>query len=156
MKIEIKRLVRPVFLRDYAEEYGDETIWVWVNPPRQLRLEHADIVQDFQVVVDARAELGAELEKAIEQAKEEGTEVPEADPDTIARIDQQLNDLSDRLYAWFAELWSQHSDEETHWTGEEVVGMVEACLDADPQLWDWIQDEMWRLVREHREGVKKK
>ena len=145
MKIEIKPLVRPVYLREYAEEYGDEAIWVWVNPPRLLRLEHWDIVKDFQAVVDDRT--------ALIEALEEGAE---PDADAVASLDQQIEELSRRLYGWFAKLWSKHDDADTHWTAGDVEGMVEACLDSDPRLWDWVQDRHWELVREHREGVKKK
>lgn len=162
MKIDIKPLVRAIALRQYAEEYGDQVVWIWVNPPRQLRLEHWDIVQDFQAVTDSRAEFLKPLEGAVkaaeeaEAAGEQAPELPELDADVLASLDQQINDLSRRLYGWFAELWSKHNDDETHWTADDVLVLVEACLDADPRLWDWLQDEQWRLLREHREGVKKK
>ena len=51
MKIDIRPLVRPIRLRDYAEEYGDEAIWVWVNPPRRLRQEHQLFVRRNQPVL---------------------------------------------------------------------------------------------------------
>jgi hypothetical protein len=147
MRFEIKPLVRPIRLRDYAEEYGDETIWVWVNLPRQIRLAHYDIVRDFEGVVDARKELEEQLESSGEAGLDEKAVDEHAD---------KLDDLSRRLYGWFATVWSKHEDEDTHWTADEVGELVDACLDADPRLWSWIQDEHWRLVNEHREGVKKK
>jgi hypothetical protein len=147
MRFEIRPLVRPIRLRDYAEEYGDETIWVWVNLPRQLRLAHLEIVRDFEAVVDDRKELE-------EQFAESGAD--ELDEEVIDSYAEKLDDLGRRLHGWFAEVWSKHEDEETHWTAGEVGEMVDACLDADPRLWSWVQEEHWRLVNEHRDGVKKK
>lgn len=152
MKFEIKPLVRPVRLSDYAEEYGDETIWVWVNLPRLVRVAHFDIVRDFNAVVEERGELEAQLAQAIE----EGSDESELDESVVDEYTEKLNDLTARLYEWFATVWSKHEDSETHWTGEQVGEMVDACLDADPRLWSWIQDEHWRLINEHRDGVKKK
>lgn len=142
MRFEIKPLVRPIHLSDYAEEYGDEAIWVWVNLPRSLRVAHAEIVRDFEVVVDERKALAETPDDVTEEAVDEHA--------------RKLDGLSRRLYEWFAVVWSQHPDEDTHWTADDVDRMVDACLDADPRLWSWIQDEHWRLVNEHRDGVKKK
>ena len=142
MKFEIKPLVRPICLSEYAEEYGEQVIWVWVNQPRAVRVAHAEIVSDFEGVVEERRVL-----------TESGDEV---DDQAVAEHGEKLDELSRRLYGWFADVWSRHPDEETHWTADDVDEMVDACLDADPRLWSWIQSEHWRLITEHREGVKKK
>ena len=149
MRIEIKPLVRPIHLSDYAAEYGDEAIWVWVNLPRQLRISHLEIVRDFEAVVDDRKELAEQFEQEGDSAESESTER------LIAEHEEKLNEISRRLYGWFATVWSKSEDESTHWTTDEVSDLVDTCLDADPRLWTWIQDEHWRLVNEHREGVKK-
>ena len=141
MKFEIKPLVRPIRLSEYAPEYEDQVIWVWVNLPRSLRVAHAEIVGDFEAVVEERKALAGSGEVTDEAVDEHA---------------EKLDDLGRRLYGWFADVWSKHEDSETHWTADDVDEMVEACLDADPRLWSWIQDEHWRLVNEHREGVKKK
>lgn len=163
MKIEIKKIVRPIRLGDYAPEYDGQEIHVWLNPPRRVRMDHFEIVQEFSAVVDERL---AFLQAITAKASDEGLDPDEVALDdldldegteaSLAEIDAQLEDLSRRLYGWFAEVWSQDEDEGTHWTTDEVVELVEACMDADPALWSWVQDEHWRLVGEHRDGVKKK
>ncbi len=140
MKIELKALVRPIYLRDYAQEYGDEVVYVWVNPPRRLRLEFFDVTAEFAGVLEQRAKAAA-------------AETPDAE--VVAGFDRRLEELAQSLYGWFAQLWSQHEDAETHWTTEDVVQLMETCQDADPRLWSWLQDETWRLMTEHRDGVKK-
>lgn len=164
MKIEIKKIVRPIRLGDYAPEYDGQEIHVWLNPPRRVRMDHFEIVQEFSAVVDERVlVMKTALEAAAKEAgvepeelEDKGFEMDEGTEASIAEIDAQLEDLSRRLYGWFAEVWSQDEDEGTHWTTDEVVELVEACMDADPALWSWVQDEHWRLVGEHRDGVKKK
>ena len=50
MKIEIQKIVRPVHLGDYAEEYGDQRLYVWVNPPRKMRMDYWEVSQEFRLV----------------------------------------------------------------------------------------------------------
>ncbi len=140
MKIELQQLVRPVFLRDYAEEYGEQVIYVWANPPRRLRLDYFEVTQEFGSILEERGKL---------------VETEPPDVEALATLDRRLEELSRRIYGWFASLWSQDADPETHWTADEVVELVEACQDADPRLWSWLQDETWRVMAEHRDGVKK-
>jgi hypothetical protein len=155
VKIDIQKIVRPVRLGDYAPEYGGQLLHVWVNPPRQMRL-------DYQQIADELSQASKELElivKSAMDAQEAGKSTPESEEEVAGLVSdygERLEELARRLYAWFAVMWSQAGDEDTRWTTDDVVELVEACLDADPALWAWIQDEHWRLVREHREGLKKK
>ena len=159
MKIEVKALVRPVHLRDYAAEYEDATIWVWVNPPRQLRLDHVRLVEEFEAATDAIAQAAKD---AKDRAEAEGRDIEAESPTdpaldaARARYAEQVEAFSHRIHAMLAEMWSQQDDPATHWTVEEVAAFDDACQDRDSRLWLWLQEEMWRLVREHREGVKKK
>jgi len=149
MKIDIQKIVRPIRLGDYAPEYDGQAIHVWVNPPRQMRL-------DYQQVADELSQASRELELVVKEAGESTPESEEEAAGLVSDYGERLEELARRLYAWFAVMWSQGDDEDTRWTTDDVVELVEACLDADPALWAWIQDEHWRLVREHREGLKKK
>jgi len=155
MKIEIKEVVKPIHLRDYAEVYGDETIWVWVNLPRALRLGHAEIVAEFDGVVNERKDALEALKALVESGEAPSDEDLSLDEQLVAEHAEKLEELGRRLYGWYATVWSKH-DESTSWTADEVGDLVVACLDADPRLWSWIQDEHWRLINEHRDGVKKK
>jgi hypothetical protein len=37
MDLKIPNIVKPIALKDYAEEFGEVVLWVWVNPTRELR-----------------------------------------------------------------------------------------------------------------------
>lgn len=165
MKIEIRKIVRPIDLADYAPEYADadQQIHVWVNPPRQARVDYYEINQEFSAAANERLALLQAVAKKVAEESEEDIDPGDLTLDeldlgedvqgTLADIDAKLEALARRLYGWFAEMWSQGEEQ---WTTDDVITVVEACLDADPALWNWIQDEHWRLVREHRDGVKKK
>lgn len=151
MKIELRRITRPVPLRDYAEEYGHEVINVWVNPSRAKRLELATLGEASRQAQDRLKELltQAQTDDLTDDTRQQLT-------DELAALDGELSTLMASLYGWYAELWSQHPDTESHWTPEEVSELVRACQEADPRLWDWLQEESLRLITDHRDGIKKK
>ena len=117
MKIDIPRVTRPVALSDYAPEFGDQAIQMWVNPPRKVRLAFSDIMDRYKATLD-------ELTEA------EGDEA-------LSDLAERVVELGGEIYAWYADLWSQGDDE---WTADEVGEFVQACMDTDPGLWDYVQE----------------
>jgi hypothetical protein len=111
MDLKIPNIVKPIALKDYADEFGEAVIWVWVNPTRALRT----------VLLD-KIVLG------------ESTE--------------------DELYAWFAEIWSQGT-EDTRFTPDDVLVMSNNCMGQDPQLWIWLVSKTFGLIAEHYNTKKK-
>lgn len=155
MKIDIQKIVRPIHLADYAPEYEGQVIYVWVNPPRQLRLDYWGVSQEFSRADEERTALLAETAKAIE----EETLTPDqqaAAAEQLEGFGRSLNDLAMQLFGIMAEMWSQNEDAETHWTAQDINELVEACTNQDARLWSWIQEQHWRLIEDHRTGVKKK
>lgn len=49
MRFDIPKITRAIRLADYAAEFGEAEIQVWVNPPRALLAEY------FEVIAAARA-----------------------------------------------------------------------------------------------------
>ena len=132
MKVNIPRVVRPIALSDYAPEFGEQVIQMWVNPPREKRLAFAEIMDRYR---DTLAQ--------IEQA--------EADDSALADLAQQIVGQAGELHAWYAEMWSQGGDE---WTAEQVKELAEAALDTDPGLWDFVQERSLDLMQEYRRRKK--
>lgn len=81
MRFEIKRLIRPLQLGEYASEYGDAALEVWINPPKALS--------------DTRLEL-AQRTIRVSEALSAG------DADAAAQLDAIGNELID----WLAQIWS--------------------------------------------------
>jgi hypothetical protein len=138
MPFTIPRITRPLLLTDYAPEFVKEdgkpaVIHVWVNPPREFIQKHESLrVQ--------RKRLRAELEKA------EGEQ--------ILPLARELAVADDEWVKWYAELWSQHAEAETHWTPEAVWQVFNA--EGDPQLYDFLITESIGLINAHRTGTQKK
>lgn len=138
MKFNIPKVLKPIFMREYAPEYGDgpgSVVWAWVNPPR-AKLEELDT-------------LLAETATVTRLAMAKGPKTDLSDKDALAA---RLIELSQQVKAWYAENWSQ-GEPETHWTAEEIQAIAE--LDSDPALWPWLSAMTRTLIGEHRDRKKK-
>ena len=156
MKLDIKRIVRPLALRDYAEEYGDEVVWVWVNPLRAFRMRLYELADEFKAVRDRLEELAKAEAEAVEGDAEGGTPEGDTPNPEVKSLGDEVDRITGELHAWWAELWSQGQDEETHWTVGDVGELIEAARDSDPMLWDFLQERSMELSNAHREGVRQK
>lgn len=121
MKITVPKIVQGLRVREYAEEFGDLTIYVWVNPPRSL------------------------LEEMFEKMERKPEET-----------DEDYAVKAGRVIEIFAELWSQCSDPETHWTKDELVQLGMETMETDPALWPWLRNRTLEMISEHRRLEKKR
>jgi len=128
MNITIPRVTRPIRLSDYGLEYGEQTIQMWVNPPREARLAWRDLGDRFDTVRQAL----------------EATE----DPDEVADLAREIEELGLQMYAWYASMWGDD------WTAEDVKELAEAAIDADPQLWAFLQERSLEVMVEYRRQKK--
>ncbi len=140
MEIAIRKIVRPLYLREFAEEYGDDFISVWVNPPRAFLTEYEQIRQESKEVTD----------RLLELAKKDGA--GEAEREELGKQIQQVND---RFYDWFARIWSQGEDASKHVTMEQVREIAIQCERQDPALWTFLTLMTWGLINDHRNLAKK-
>ncbi len=49
MDLKIPNIVKPIALKDYAEEFGEAVIWTWVNPTRALRIAWSGDMSEEQI-----------------------------------------------------------------------------------------------------------
>lgn len=139
-KLEIPKIIRPLDLRGYAPEMEVE-LQVWVNPPRER-----------MVVMSGLGAAAGQARRELSSAQG----LAEAEAAVAARqAAERLNQLGVEQMRWFAEIWSQGPDAETHWSLEEVRRLVEHAADTDPQLWAWMTARSLEMIREHRDGQKK-
>ena len=76
----------------------------------------------------------------------EHAELTKLPAETDAPISEAAqNDVNKKIYAWYAQVWSQDGDAETHWTAKEI----EALNDADPAFVSWMMRETWVARLEH-------
>jgi hypothetical protein len=128
MKIEIRKVLRPLRLAEYAAEYGETALAVWVNPPKALGDERV-----------ALARMTYEAKLAIAES--------EAESEAQAAGVAQLREAGEKTLAWLAKIWSQ----EEPWSVEEITQLYE----SDPALYQWLLRRTFEMVDEHRSAEKK-
>ena len=142
MPIEIRKVVRPLRLSEFAQEYGEETLDVWVNPPRGRRAEYARAAFLSRTGV-------ARLEAPVAE------ETPALDEEARAKIVAQVAEGNDGVFAYFAELWSQGADVSKHLGSAQVKDFAVRCMEEDQALWSFLVKRTLALIEEHRSGEKK-
>jgi hypothetical protein len=157
MKYKNPKVLSFLPLQEYAPnepELAGVGLYVWVDPPRSALLEFDQLNRDY----------GKELDKLA--AKMSGQAVKKASPaeriliwmrarEKHLRQDGHFKSATENyrrsLYAWYARLWSQSPDAETHWSVEEL----EKTNEANPHLYEWLCHSSWALIEQHRADVKK-
>jgi hypothetical protein len=145
MKFEIKKVVRALALAEYAEEYKDQTISVWVNPSVDTLRERDRLIGEYGTRLAEIRPLEAEPAEGAEKKRP-------VDPDLPKKVDVfmewKASVFDEFFHQWFAALWS-HGPET--WTADE-------CRDLglkDPALYQWLKDRSMRMIEEHRAREKK-
>lgn len=138
MRIIVPPITRPISLTDYVAELVNEdktpvTVYVWVNPPRELRNQLASLLAQTK-------ELRARLEKA-------------GGKDDLGAIGQEMVQVSDGIFAFYAAIWSKHPNTATHWALDDVRAL--AGNDTDPGLFDWLTTRTWETINAYQSGEKK-
>lgn len=136
MKFNIPTIVKSVDLGEYDQAYKGQEIWMWVNPPKRMRREFDQINKDIRDAVKSL------LEELTDEEKQQ--------------IKEEVEKLQAQQAAWWAEMWSQHEDEETHWSVEDVQTLLEESADKDPQLWNFLTETSLERLKEHIIGNRKK
>ena len=137
MKIKIAKIIRPLNLADYAEEYGDAAVDVWLNPPSEVTDEISRAIREISAAYDLLKDLRSGDAKADELR---------------ATIEAQ----SEKMAGLFSRIWSQGKDPNNHISLEDIKSLVEEGSQNGDPLYAWMKNESWRMVLEHRAGIKKK
>jgi hypothetical protein len=153
MKINIPKVIVVVPMAGYAPELEGKALQVWVNPPMQMLQAYTALLTTLQT---------DELEKA-RQALEMPAQTEERTPlwKAFDQAQHWLNrkkekaekseGVDERLLAWYAELWSQAADTDTHWTVEELRTLES----KDPSFLSWLIAETWNARAAHMDQKKK-
>jgi hypothetical protein len=93
MKLSIPRLVERLELRGYAEGFGEEGLWVWVNPPRDMIRVH-----DEQVLT--RKASDEEIFGWYAEVWSQGPEGTHWSVEEVRELWESSRDTDPRLWAW--------------------------------------------------------
>jgi hypothetical protein len=105
MRIDIPKILRAIRLADYAAEFGEAIVWVWVNPPRARLLEYENIRARAQAAAsDAESFRAASAEFATwyaEMWSQHADAEMHIDAAGVLQIAEQ--DTDPHLYVWLLE-----------------------------------------------------
>lgn len=156
MQIIIPKVTRFLPLQEYAPEekaLAGVGIHVWVDPPRTVLVEFDELNREYRAV----------LEKLVKKLGTPNSEKTSAGERLLSWLQVRAKSVQDQkfqaatesyrrsIYGWYARLWSQSGDAETHWTAEELEGIAE----SNPHLYEWLCNSSWALIEQHQDDVKK-
>jgi hypothetical protein len=149
MKFEIPKTVRFLDFREYDPEnaaLAGVGIHVWVDPPRSALLEldrlNGSYLAEMKRYGGTLGPAGAKkpgLGMLFRKAREQGA------------FRSFVDSYHRSVYAWYARIWSQAADPETHWTVAEVQQVDE----ANTVLLEWMYRKTFELIEQHRADTKK-
>lgn len=136
MIIELPKIVKRLQLAEYAEEFGEQFIEIWVNPPRDVLIQHDDLVK---LVMKVNEDI-AIMRKA------------KRPQDEIDRLTNEIRELQTKIAGWYSKIWSQG---ETAINSNEVEDLLASAHESDPAFETWIVTRTLDMIKDHREGRKK-
>ena len=73
--------------------------------------------------------------------------------DITKEVQSESDSGNNKLFGWFATIWSQGDIEETE---ESVLEFALECQDTDPGLWPFVTGKTMWMIFEHRKIEQKK
>lgn len=157
MKIDIPKTLRFLPLQEYAPdqpELAGVGLQVWVDPPISILAEFDSLNNTFRQAFEklAAKEGQPQSPKTVslaEKALSWMLALTKRSQDE--RFKEATVSYRRLLHAWYARLWSQSLDVNSHWT----VAELDQISDENPHLFDWLCTSSWALIDQHRIDVKK-
>ena len=136
MELTIPKIVKPLALKDYDEQFGGQILYVWVNPP-------IAVLEDL-----SRALLSINEVKWPEAGEE--NQLDEGLSDAInAKVDAILTEQL-RIYTLLL-----NQGPTNRFSEEELRKLVDETGKTDPMLWMWIRGKIGSMIHKHRTIAKK-
>ncbi len=154
MKIEIPKVVLAAPMGEYAPELQGKNLYVWVNPPRERLQAYDELVTSLQEreLEKARETLAPDEPKDAKGTEDKGLGRVFEQVKRMLSVKRQTSDGIDvKLLQWYAEIWSQGIDADTHWSVDELRELEE----RDPSFLSWMIAKTWETRNEHLARKKK-
>lgn len=135
-QIAVPKIIQTVDMAEYHEKMREAPpIYVWVNPPQR-------ILDDFALIQ-------RELQAAKESAERLGKSRGWLKGHRWRKLSERMARANRQLYAWLAQIWSQHADPTTHVTAADVEMFAHQLAGEDLSLWRWITEQTYGLIVAH-------
>ena len=135
-EIKIPKIKKTIHLSEYAKEFGDASLDMWVNFPKALLVERNGILIRFNQAVD-------DLKTA--------QEAEQPDQESIDKIKTQITDLNNEMKRWYGKIWEQNGEALTE---DEISLLFSQSEETDPMFMNWLISKTFELIDEHREARK--
>lgn len=154
--INIPRVVKKLELANYHKELKGKFIMVWVNLTRAAHQEYADIQEQLRLWSNEGKDILTYIDEKVTEAQEAKKSEHE-----IEKIRTKLNKdfdahmktveaVNEVMYAWYAQIWSQHENEIHHCTVAEVRAIAETSSKEDnSHFWGWITNRTQAMIIQH-------
>lgn len=127
---DVPKIYRPINLGEYTEELEGVNLYVWVNPPRKLRLEYMKALIAANNIDNNRSWLDRLRRKL-----------------GLHRRDER------RVVEWFGKIWSEDGVEQIG--KRRAIKFSLDLAEQDPVMWGFLVDKTLRLMSVHAEDAKK-
>lgn len=179
LKLNFPKIVRSLDLSDYAPEWGDQRVYVWVNPDQDTLIALADLqkmIQDKQnlpaqkeQLEKASADIQARLEVIKKKPKENQAEIEQITKlmedgqkylkfyeERLAELEGlDIEETEEQYLKLFSGILSEGTDKETHLSVDDLKELKEATQATDPAFWTWFQTAVIEKINAHRLRQKK-
>ena len=155
MKFTIPKITRELKLAEYAPEYGEASIKVWVNPPMSLRQAYAENQAAATGYSGQFAVLMQRIAAMAEQKNPEDRAQIEEFETEVAGINGGIQECNQEAVRLLSQLWSQSPNADEHWSEEEIWELINNAKDTDPGLIRWLKQRTVEMISDHLRNVKK-
>jgi hypothetical protein len=93
MDLKIPNIIKPIELKEYAEEFGDAVIWVWVNPTRTMRVSLSENILSGNATEE---QIGAWLSEIWSK----GADDTHFTPEDVLKLGEDCMERDPRLWVW--------------------------------------------------------
>ena len=159
--LRLPRKTEELDLGEYHESLQGQVIHVWVNLTKAMHDRWNLLQRDIRAAAEETKAIDTAHFERVKNRTPKGKEVDRAAPlgeRLQARLDanvKEINRINEEIFAWYAEVWSQHADVETHSTPEDVGNFAKQCAEEDPALWQWVTVGTQAKIIAHRNRLVK-
>lgn len=148
--LKVPPITRELMFSEYAPGL-ENVLHVWVNITNAMHEEYTRLQVKGLVIQELLTSLS---EDSIE---EKDKKKRKAITNQVQTQNEKMQEVLIDQYVWYSEVWSQHSDSETHETPGTVQKFAESMVDpgGDLALWKWVTTRTQALIIAHRNAYLK-
>ena len=156
-KLSFKKITERLNLSEYDPQNTGDYVHVWVNLTKAMHDRWNEIQVEFRKHELAHEALDKQIKdlaaRSIEASEKEKKklqiEIDQMNEKAEEKIEEINSVTAKKMYAWYAEVWSQHADKGTHISGDEVEEAAEMMKVNDVAMWAWITQATQGLILLH-------